>query len=134
MYLLDTNVISETRRPRPNPGVSAWFASASIDALHASAVTDYELERGLLALQRRDPRQADRLRPWLISVRRELGPRILDVTAEVARICAGLSVPDRRPFPDALIAATALHHGLIVVTRNEGDFDVPGLRVLNPFD
>ncbi|MCP1430677.1 putative nucleic acid-binding protein [Microbacterium foliorum] len=98
-----------------------------------SAITDYELELGVLALQRRDPRQALALRRWLDTLRLGLGSRILPVSPEIARTCAALNVPDRRPWADALIAATALHHGLTLVTRNEKDFAIPGLAVVNPF-
>lgn len=134
MYLLDTNVLSETYRPsRMNPGVRAWLESVPVSELHFSVVTDLELERGVLLQQRKDPVRAARIRRWLVSVRRNLDPRLLDVTSEISRLCAAIQVPDRRPLADALIAATAVHHDLIVVTRNEKDFDVPGLRLLNPF-
>lgn len=134
MYLLDTNVLSETSRPlRMNPGVRAWLESVPASALHFSVVTDLELERGALLQERKDALRAVSLRRWLVSLRRSMDTRLLDLTPEIARICAAIQVPDRRPLADALIAATALHHGLIMVTRNERDFDVPGLRVLNPF-
>lgn len=134
MYLVDTNTFSEARRGGEIASAArTWMEGVVPDALHMSAITDYELELGVLGLHRRDPQQARALRQWLSVIRQSLGPRILPVSPEIARTCAALNVPNRRPWADALIAATALHHGLTVVTRNEKDFDVPGLAVINPF-
>ncbi|MBS1898389.1 MAG: type II toxin-antitoxin system VapC family toxin [Actinobacteria bacterium] len=134
MYLIDTNALSEARRTGSLGERSRrWMSSVAPGSLFISVVSDYELELGALTLERRDPRQAHALRGWIDGIRLELGARILPVTPEIARICAGINVPDRRPWADSLIAATALHHGLTVVTRNEKDFDVPGLAVINPF-
>lgn len=135
MYLLDTNTFSDARRGT-GAGIVArtWMESGVPEALHMSVITDYELELGVLGLQRRDPRQARALRRWLDALRLGLGSRILPVSPQIARTCAALNVPDRRPWADALIAATALHHGLTLVTRNTKDFEIPGLSVLNPFE
>lgn len=134
MYLLDTNMYSEARRPGAlGEAARDWLAATRPEITFMSVISDYELERGVLNLQRRDPRQAMAIRDWLTQVRTRLGDRILPVSAEIARTFARLDVPDRRPWAEALIAATALHHELTVVTRNEKDFDVPGLRVFNPF-
>lgn len=133
-YLVDTNFLSELRRgSRADPGVVRWLNSVPTDDWAVSVVTDYELEVGLLGLQRRDPTQASELRRWVTDVRESYESRLLPVTSEIGRVCATIQVPNRRQLPDALIAATALHHGLTVITRNARDFDVPGLAVINPF-
>ncbi|MCW4457834.1 type II toxin-antitoxin system VapC family toxin [Microbacterium sp. MPKO10] len=134
MFLLDTNVISETRLPQTgNRAVLTWIDSIEQEHLFLSAITEYELELGVLMKERKDGQRAPRHRRWLEGVRDVFADRILPVHPETARLCAGLNVPDRLPFADALIAATALQRGLTVVTRNERDFDVPELAVLNPF-
>ncbi len=134
MFLLDTNVASEFRRgERMNTGVRVWLDSVTTRDLAISVITDFELERGVLVMERRDPRQGAHFRRWLTQFRREIGTRILPVTPEVARVCASLSMPNQRPFAESLIAATALNQGLAVATRNVRDFDVPGLSVVNPF-
>lgn len=132
-FLVDTNVVSETRRSRPDAGVRKWFDSTPRSSLWLSVITDLELERGVLLQRRKDVLSAEPMQRWLDSVRAGLVHPVLEVTGGVARVCAAIQVPSRRPLADALIAATALHHDLTVVTRNVKDFDVPGLRVLNPF-
>lgn len=114
-------------------GVRQWFDAVRSDGIYMSVITDLELERGMLLQSRRDPAQSAALAAWVGSVRTGVAGRVLDVTVEIARVCAAIQVPDRRPLGDALIAATALHHGLAVVTRNVKDFEVPGLTVINPF-
>ena len=110
-----------------------WLSTVPTDEWHVSVITDYELEVGVLGLYRRDPKQASGLRRWLMGMRENYESRLLPILPEIARICATIQVPDRRQLGDAMIAATAIHHGLTVVTRNEKDFDVPGLAVINPF-
>ncbi|MEO9130041.1 MAG: type II toxin-antitoxin system VapC family toxin [Sphingomonas sp.] len=136
MYLLDTNVISELRRPdRANAAVLAWASKAAAVPTFLSAITILEIEIGLRRLQRRDPAQAEPLRLWFeADVMAEYGERILPVDLAVARHAAALHVPDRRPENDALIAATALAHGLTLVTRNTADFAPMGVPLLNPWD
>lgn len=135
MYLLDTNVISELRRPeRADANVRAWAEAQSTALFHLSAITLLEIELGILQKARRDAPQAARLRAWLedeiVAVFRD---RIVDVDAAVARRAAALHVPDPRPERDALIAATALTHGMTIVTRDVADFAPMNVAVLNPW-
>lgn len=134
-YLIDTNVWSELRnRGRADNHVRTWAEETNPAELYLSVVTVFELERGVLMIERRDPAQGSRLRRWLEE--RVLGPfdgQILPIDTAIARRCAALHVPDPRPERDALIAATALMHGLTVVTRNAGDFEPMGVALLNPW-
>jgi len=132
-FLIDTNVVSETRRPRPDPGVMRWFDTTARESLRISVITELELHRGVLLARRRDPVAAASLERWRDSVIRGLTHPALEVTGAIAQVAAAIQVPDRRPLGDALIAATALHHGFTLVTRNVRDFDVPGLAVIDPF-
>ena len=138
MFVLDTNVISELRRARTGRAdarVVAWVEAQPAGTLHLSAITVLELEMGVLALERRDPTQGVRLRAWLEGqVLPAFAGRVLAVDLAVARRCAALHVPDPRPERDALIAATALVHGLTVATRNVADFQPTGVAVLNPWE
>lgn len=134
-YLVDTNVWSELRnRGRSNVNVRAWAQSVRETELYLSVVTVFEIERGVLLMERRDARQGARLRAWLEQhVLAPFEQKILPIDAKIARRCASLHVPDPRPERDALIAATALTHGLTVVTRNASDFETMGVAVLNPW-
>ena len=137
MYLLDTNVISELRRAKAgkaDPRVVAWGESMPVASLFLSVITLLELEMGVLLIERRDPAQGAILRAWLDSqVLPAFAGRILAIDTAVARRCARLHVPDPRSDRDALIAATALVHGLTVVTRNVADFEPMGVGLLNPW-
>jgi toxin FitB len=135
MYLVDTNVWSELRnRGRADANVRTWATTVREAELFLSVVTVLEHERGVLRMERRDRRQGARLRRWLEEhVLEPFQNRILPIDAAVARRCAALHVPDPRPERDALIAATALVHGLTVVTRNLADFEPMGVAVLNPW-
>jgi hypothetical protein len=135
MYLLDTNVVSELRRlDRAQPQVRAWAERTPGSGFYLSVVTILEVERGILLLARRDEEQAEQLRVWLEGdLLAGFEQRILPVDVPVVRRCAALHVPDRRPERDAMIAATALVHGLIVVTRNVADFERTGVKLLNPW-
>jgi predicted nucleic acid-binding protein len=134
-YLIDTNVWSELRnRGRADGNVRTWAESANAAEQYLSVVTVFELERGVLLMERRDPRQGSRLRLWLEQqVLEPFERQTLPVDTVIARRCAALHIPDPRPERDALIAATALTHGLTVVTRNVGDFAPMGVAVLNPW-
>lgn len=134
MFLLDTNVVSELRKTaRAEANVRAWASEHSPDLFHLSTMTVMELEIGVLRIERRDRPQGDRLRHWLQQVVGHFEGRILDINTDIARACAKLHVPDPRPERDALIAATALVHGLTLVTRDTADFESMGVVVLNPW-
>jgi predicted nucleic acid-binding protein len=135
MYLLDTNVLSELRKPtRANPNVLAWAKASPAVNHYISAITILEIERGILLVERRDPLQGEILRRWFKQeVLHHFEKRILPIDAAVALRCAALHVPDPQPERDALIAATALTHGLIVVTRNIPDFQSTGVTLLDPW-
>lgn len=136
-YLLDTNVVSELRLEasgRAEQRVSAWLRSVERRAVALSAISIFEIERGVLRIERRDRPQAARLRPWLAHVVNSFEDRIYPVDTPVALRAAALHVPDPRPERDAFIAATALVHGLTVVTRNVRDFAPMGVPLLNPWE
>jgi len=134
MFLLDTNVVSELRKPRGDKQVIEWANSIAPANLYLSAITVLELEIGILRVERRDPAQGAQLRSWLERhVKPAFSGRILPVDSSVATRCAQLHVPDRSNECDALIAATAIVHGLTVVTRNVVDFQPSGVSVLNPW-
>lgn len=136
-YLLDTNVVSELRKVRlgrANAGVARWADSVSAADLYVSVVTVQELEMGVLLLLRRDPAQGAVLRAWLDTrVLPAFAQRTLPVDVAVAQRSAALHLPDPRPVRDGLIAATALVHGMTVVTRNVADFEPCGVPVFNPW-
>ncbi|WP_420623553.1 type II toxin-antitoxin system VapC family toxin [Candidatus Poriferisodalis sp.] len=139
MFVLDTNIVSELRKARSgkaNLGVNEWASAVPTALMFMSVVSLHELEHGVLLAERRDPAQGELLRAWLDgSVSSAFEDRLLPVTAEIARMAAALHVPDPAPFRDALIAATALHHDMTVVTRNLSDFErFDQLRVSNPWD
>jgi len=137
MYLLDTNVVSELRKApagKADANVARWAGQVPAASLFLSVVTILELELGVLLMERRDSRQGEILRSWLDQrVMLAFANRILTIDVAVARQCARLHVPDPCAERDALIAATALVHGLTVVTRNRDDFVATGVALLNPW-
>jgi len=137
MYLLDTNVVSELRKVRlgkADTNVAAWADSVDAAELFVSAITVMELELGVLAIERKDAIQGALLRTWLDQqVLPEFAARTLPIDTAVAQRCARLHVPDKRGERDALIAATALVHGMTVVTRNVADFEPTGVQLVNPW-
>jgi predicted nucleic acid-binding protein len=138
MFLVDTNVVSELRKVRAgkaDPAVAEWAETAPSSQLFISAITIHELEHGVLLAERADPTRGALLRRWLEeSVPRAFEGRVLPVDDQVARRAAALHVPDPAPFRDALIGATALVHGLVMVTRNARYFErFARLHVHNPW-
>lgn len=136
MYLLDTNVLSELRtgKPQASPQVQAWAGSVPLGAQYVSVIAWMEIEIGILRLERRTPPQGQALRVWLDGVRGLFAGRTLAINDAVVQRCARLHVPDPAPPHDALIAATALAHGLTLVTRNTADFVGMGVQLLNPWE
>lgn len=138
MFLLDTNVVSELRRAgdgKADANVTAWLSREDASRFYISVITLMELELGILRLERRDPDQGAMLRTWMLShVLPEFSERTLPIDAAVALRCAKLHVPDPRSERDAYIAATALVHGMTVVTRNVADFESTGARLLNAWN
>ncbi len=138
MFILDTNVVSELRKirlGRADKNVVQWADSVDSVDLYLSAITVQELEMGVLLAERRDPPQGAIFRAWFEShVLPAFAGRILPVDTAVAKRSAALHVPDPRPVMDSLIAATALVHGMTVVTRNVADFQSSGVSLLNPWE
>lgn len=137
MFLLDTNVVSELRKVaggKADANVERWARTTTTESLFISAITIMEIETGLLLIERRDSKQGAVLRNWLEAyILPAFESRTLSVDTAVARRCAALHVPNRRPDRDAFISATALVHDMTVVTRNVADFAPTGVAVLNPW-
>jgi hypothetical protein len=143
MYLLDTTVLSEMRKdsrtkassPKMDRRVEKWLKRVEPQGLHVSVISILELERGFHLLKRRDPVQADMILLW---VRNRILPsfdgRILGVNLAIAQRCAALGVPNPIESRDALIAATAMVHGMTLVTRNVRHFEPTGVALLNPWE
>lgn len=137
-FVLDTNVVSELRKVRLGKAdlrLVAWAQSVDAADLFVSAITIMELELGVISIERRDATQGAMLRSWLEQhVLPEFSGRTLPVDTAVAQRCARLHVPDKRSERDALIAATALVHGMTVATRNVADFKPTGVNIINPWE
>lgn len=138
MFVLDTNVISELRKAgdgKADAHVVAWLSSVEATTLYISVITLMEIELGILRIERRDSLQGSRLRTWMRGhVLPEFSGRTLPIDTAVALRCASLHVPDARSERDAYIAATALTHSMIVVTRNAADYQSTGVQLLNPWE
>ncbi len=138
MFLLDTNVISELRKARvgkANAGVAAWAEAGKIEEMFISVITVQEIEIGILRKERQDSKQGALLRTWLNQhVIPTFADRILPIDLAVAQRSASLHVPNLMPFRDGLIAATALIHGMTIVTRNVADFADKNVALINPFE
>ena len=133
-YLLDTSVLSETRKRQPAPSVVDWIAAAPAGRLHVSVLALGEIEQGIARIRGRgDRQQASALERWLQDVEAGFEDRVLPVTLPVAAAWGRQQYAQPIPVIDALIAATARVHDLTVVTRNVKDFERAGVQVLNPF-
>lgn len=133
MYILDTNIVSETRKPRPHGGVIAWLRSVPDGQLHIAAVTLAELQAGVEVTRERDLQKATEIEAWIDSV--PAFAQVLSMDGATFRVWARLM--HRRPGQiavDAMIAATAMLHGFTVATRNVRDFEALGVALLNPFE
>ena len=134
-YLIDTNVLSELRKgARIDSNVLRWFESVDVHEIYLSVLVLGEIRRGIELLRRRDAVAAERLEAWLCVVRDEAGDHILPITSEIADYWGRLGIPDPIPVVDGLLAATALHHNLTLVTRNVRDLARTGVTVINPFE
>ena len=137
MFLLDTNVVSELRKVgdgKADAHVTGWISRQDASSFFISALTLMELEIGILRVERRDELQGERLRSWMDRrVLPEFRERTLPIDAAVALKCARLHVPDPRAERDALIAATAIVHGMTVVTGNLADFEATGVALIDPW-
>lgn len=135
MFLLDTNVISELRRQdKADRNVLAWANAVPAASFFMSAISILEIELGARLIERKDAVQGAILRAWIDNhILACFEGRILAIDTAVTQRCAQLHVPNPRAERDALIAATALIHGLTVVTRNVGDFEPTGVKLLNPW-
>jgi toxin FitB len=133
-YLIDTNVLAELRRRRPNAGVTRWLDSVSAAELHLSALVLGEVRQGVERLRPKDPDRAREIERWLVTLADDYGERVVPVTAQVADAWGRLNA--RGPFPvvDGLMAATAQVHGWTLVTRNTRDVVRTGVPLLDPFD
>ena len=136
MFILDTNVVSELRKAKKaHQNVKKWAQPLPAAGLYISVISVLELEIGILLIERRDQEQGRILRTWMDRhVLPTFSGRILAIDTAVAQRCAMLHVPNPRTDRDALIAATALVHGLTVATRNVADFEGMGIGVQNPWE
>jgi predicted nucleic acid-binding protein len=132
MYLLDTNVVSELRKPRPHGAVLAWLAALDDAQLHVSVVTLGEIQAGIELTREQDADKAEEIEAWLALMAGAYN--VLPMDAAAFRAWARLMHRQSNTlYEDAMIAATATVHGLVVATRNVADFKALGVEVLNPF-
>jgi predicted nucleic acid-binding protein len=132
-WLVDTNVLSELRKGRrADTGIQDWFTSAEAEDLYTSVLVLGEIRRGIESIRRRDVASALALEQWLVRLATGFGERILPVDLRVAARWGALNVPDPVPTVDGLLAATALVHDLVLVTRNVRDVAATGVQVLDP--
>ena len=132
-YLLDTNVVSETRKNHPDSGVTAFLTAADSAGLFLSVLTLGELRKGVEAKRKTEPLAADRLGAWVDTIETAFADRLLCVDMATARLWGELSAGRSLPVIDTLIAATAIRHGVTLVTRNTGDFEFTGAPLVDPW-
>jgi len=133
-FLIDTNILAELRKgERGDQHVRDWYAGISADDIYVSVIVLGEIRRGAELLRRRDPSAAASLDAWLATLRASLGNRLLPISDEVADRWGRLGIPDPLPVADGLLAATALVHNHVLVTRNTRDVERSGADLLNPF-
>jgi toxin FitB len=134
-FLLDTNVVSELRKKRRNePKVQSWLSSVYSEDLFISVIVIGEIRRGIEKVRPTDPVFASQLELWLRRLQVDYRDRILSVTEEIAEFWGTICPNDPLPEPDCLIAATALHHGMTLVTRNVEHVQRSGVKLLNPWE
>lgn len=134
IYLIDTNILSEQRKQRPDDGVVAWLERTAPADLRLSVITVGEVRRGITRLRlRRDLVQADRYERWLGQTLNDFGDRLVPITEPAAQRWGDLDARRPTPVADGLIGATAAAYGWTLVTRNTKDFDHIGVPLLNPF-
>jgi len=133
-FLLDTNIVSELRkRERCSRSVWNWYDVTPIEDIFMSVLVLGEIRRGVETKRIKDPASARSFEKWLHEIEAIYGERVLPVTAEICDLWGRLSIRSRLPAVDGLLAATALHHELILVTRNTADFQRSGVDFINPF-
>lgn len=133
-YLLDTNVVSEVRKPKPNPRVLDWLASVSYHQLHLSVLVLGEIRKGIEGLRRRDPAKASAFEEFLDDLTDDYDDRVVAVDEQVAEAWGRLAADEPTvPVVDGLMAATALAHDWTLVTRNTKNVERTGVKLLNPF-
>lgn len=133
-FLLDTNVISEIRkRDRTNPNVARWVARTPVTDMGTSVLVLAEIRHGIELLRRRDPEQSKSYDRWFSQMRADLADRLLPIDEPVAEAWAMLGIPNPLPLIDAFLAATAIVHGLTLVTRDVVQIGITGVSVLDPF-
>ena len=134
MYLIDTVVLSQLRKPKRDVRLASWIKKQRTSDLYLSVVTVGEIERGIVLQRTRDPDFATALASWLDRVLTLYGERVLPFNLQIARRWGQLSAALGNNTADLMISATALEHGLTVVTRNVSDFEPTGVAIFNPFD
>ncbi len=132
-YLLDTNILSETRRKKPEPGVIQFLSEAESSALYVSVLTLGELRKGVALKQRSDRAAARLLSEWVDGLEYSFADRVVGIDATTARVWGELSAERPRPVIDTLLAATAIVHRLTLVTRNTADIEGIAVKVLDPW-